>query len=318
MDELHEKEEALMKRASIDIGSNSVQFIIAQIYPEYKVLCREQFITGLGRQLDQTKVFSSVAMEETFQALRECVKLAKDNLFDPSNILATATEAARVAKNSKEFFNKIKDQLGISINLITSEAEAYFSSKGLIFNSKFNEDELFVMDIGGASTELIHVSLKPFKIIKTISLPLGSVRMCNWEQNGEKQSRLIQLDEKFHDAIVNFKTEKLYCVAGTMTSVGNIFLENKNFSEDEVNNLSLTYLQFAQTHGKISDLSTDTLSSQYPFLGKRVEVIKSGFNVADYIFKHIEVKHIVICTQGLMHGLISEGFIPEKYLFKSE
>jgi exopolyphosphatase/guanosine-5'-triphosphate,3'-diphosphate pyrophosphatase len=172
-------------RASIDIGSNSILLLVGEFDGStYKEIRNESNVTTLGRDLDKTGLFHSESMSDSFDVLLEYSNIAKECGVKPENIIATATEASRVAKNAPEFFREVYVKTGINVQIITPAAEAYYSTKGIMFNSEFNEDQICVMDIGGASTEIIKLSTKSNKILKDFSMPMGAVRITNWLEDG--------------------------------------------------------------------------------------------------------------------------------------
>ena len=67
-----------MIRASIDIGSNSVLLLAAELNSSgeiQKEVLNESFITSLGRELDVTKKFHPDSMQATYEALAAYKKL---------------------------------------------------------------------------------------------------------------------------------------------------------------------------------------------------------------------------------------------------
>ncbi len=147
------------KKASIDIGSNSALLLAAEVEKGQilNVLANESRVTGLGRGLDESGRFMEIAMQETYEALSEYVSICSSLGILPSEIFATATEASRVSSNSKAFFAKFKEELGINVQIITGEQEAEFSTKGALLGADKGRPHS-IMDIGGASTEFIAVN----------------------------------------------------------------------------------------------------------------------------------------------------------------
>ena len=102
-----------MIRASIDIGSNSTLLLIGNVDNGQvcEVLENESRVTGLGRDLDLNKKFIQIAMDESVEALKEYSELIKKHNVPSENIIVTATEATRVAKNKDEFIRKQNDKM---------------------------------------------------------------------------------------------------------------------------------------------------------------------------------------------------------------
>lgn len=303
-------------RATIDIGSNSILLLVVDCSENYKVIANESNVTGLGRDLDKNHKFIDEAMDESFAVLNQYVKICSSLGLKPEDILATATEAARVSTNAHSFFEKVKDCLGLDIIIISGEAEAYYSSVGLLFDQNITDDIVTIMDIGGASTELIQVERSTQKISTSFSMPVGVVRMNNWFEESKREEKLAQVLSDFKQRLGQLKTSRLFCVAGTMTSVGNMYLGLKDFQEAEVNGLELKVQAVKEMQQKYHSYTADDFLATFPFLGKRSKTIYSGLVLANTIFSCLDVEEIYISTYGLRYGTMLAGKIEDKYVWK--
>src|SRR5690606_2456866 len=180
-----------MMRASIDIGSNSVLLLIAEVNDDgtLKEIANESRVTALGKGLSSTGQFAEETMKETYLVIKEYVHLAEDIGIEAEKIIVTATEASRVAKNAPEFYERVTSKLGISVLIISGEGEAYYTALGVCRMAKC-EDTISIVDIGGASTEIMRVRSHPFKVMKSLSLPIGSVRASDWMSEGKLVTEL--------------------------------------------------------------------------------------------------------------------------------
>lgn len=302
-------------RASIDIGSNSVLLLAAELTNNnFRELSKQSYITSLGKELDKNKSFHPESMHATYEALKaygeECDKLK----IPRESIIATATEASRVAGNAPEFFEKIRNELGINIQTITSQGEAYYSTKGILFKSKFDSEIITIMDIGGASTELIKVNTKNFNILETISMPIGAVRASQWLDDELFVQNLQKIFIDFRTDLDRFQAKELFCVAGTVTSLGNMFLQRKEFIEDDVHGLKMKAEDVDNLFKKFSHHSPDAFLELFPFLQKRSNSIRGGLHLVYHIVHRLLVKEITISTYGLRYGTILEGKIKKEHL----
>lgn len=302
-------------RASIDIGSNSVLLLIADITNnKFQEISKQSFITSLGKELDKNKLFHTDSMAATYEAIKAYAEECDQYDISRENIIATATEASRVAKNAPGFFEKIKNELGVNIQAITSQGEAYFSTKGILFNTTFDSDIITIMDIGGASTELIKVNTKNFNILETISMPIGAVRAAQWLEDGFFVTNLQKVFLDFTFEIDKFQSKNLYCVAGTVTSLGNMHLQHKEFVEDDVHGLTLKTEDIDNLFKKYSDLDPKAFLELFPFLQKRSNSIRGGLHLVYHIAHRLLVKEMTISTYGLRYGTILEGKIKKEFL----
>ena len=302
-----------MRRASIDIGSNSVLLLAAELDESGNKILSElldlSHITSLGKDLDKTQKFHPDSMSATYNALLEYKKeLQKFNIL-PESVLVTATEASRVATNAAEFFLKIKDELGFKITIINSEGEAYYTALG-VASVILDSPSVVIMDIGGASTELIKVELNPFNIISSISLPIGSVRATDWiKENCFEQ----KTKEIFTNNLNDYETKSLVCVAGGMTTMAAMYLGLKEFDPKKVDGLSLTFDSLKLFAGDLQKTNRENLLLLFPFLGKRVEVISAASKVAVMFGSQLKIEAVKISTRGLRYGTILKGEINVKF-----
>ena len=303
-------------RASIDIGSNSVLLLVAKLNGEnLDVVENHSNVTSLGRDLDTNGYFHKESMIDTYNVLKEYKNICDKYSITSHKIIATATEASRVASNSREFFTNVKKELGINVKLITGEAEAFFSSIGIMFDKKIVGSDVVVMDIGGASTELIKMNTFNRSIKYSFSMPVGAVRMMDWQRDGVLDKNLNKVIEEYEVELMNMRTKKLFCVAGTMTSVGNIYLGNESFIEDQVNTLEFETINLSKMLTRFKDFTAEELLQKYPFLGKRSKTIYPGLILADKITSILNSKSVYISTFGLRYGTLLTGLVEEKYEF---
>ncbi len=299
-------------KASIDIGSNSCLLLVGSFEDnEFMSVHSESAVTGLGRGLDQTEKFSDEAMADTFEALSHYSKKLDELRISKSQVIITATEAARVAKNSKDFFDKIKSELGLQIQVINGEGEAYFSALGASLGLVKLPPECVLMDIGGASTEFIKISTNPFSLKEFVSLPIGVVRVNDWIQEGifqEKMDQILSSDLK------TFESSTLIGVAGTMTSHGAMIKRLSDYNDKEVNGLEVFVEDYLKWKESLDQKSPDQLLKEFPFLGKRAIVSHSGAKIIKAMTEKLKVKKLVVSSFGLRHGTLYQGEIPEKFL----
>jgi exopolyphosphatase/guanosine-5'-triphosphate,3'-diphosphate pyrophosphatase len=304
-----------MRRASIDIGSNSVLLLAVELSSSgeiQKELLNESFITSLGKDLDVTKKFHPESIKATYEALSAYKKLLDTIQFPVEDVVATATEASRVSTNSHEFFKKIKEELGFNIQIISSAGEAYYTALGVVSSVGSTTDDIVVMDVGGASTELILIQTKPaFKIKSSVSLPVGSVRATDWKSKGEFEERMNAI---LAPDMSVYHTDTLICVAGSMTALASMYLGQKEYSDEKVEGMKIAFSSFQDFSKDLQNTSVDNLRLLFPFLQKRAPMVAGGSRVAELIGNKLKIKTIKISTRGLRYGTVITGGIDEQYI----
>ena len=276
--------------ASIDIGSNSINLLLA--YVNNGVILEEEtisYVTGLGKGLSNTGKFSEEGMlkaENAFKDIRHLI----DSFHIPANqIICVGTEASRKSKNSHEFLGKIFHDYNIKTNIISPEKEATFSLTGVIHD---NLDEALILDLGGASTELIYV--KKQKIEKFFSFEIGSVN----------QSINFHEDQIF-DFIQHFNfRDNIYLVGGTAATLATCLLKMTQFKDGEINSAKFTLEQLNQFYDYSKNLELEKLISLYPLTESRKQSFLDGVEKILKFLNIIKPKEIFISTKGVRHGAL--------------
>ena len=304
-----------MVKASIDIGSNSVLLLIAEIDGKKITMHKSQStITALGRTIDQLGCFDDVSMKETFNTLKKYKDICLNFSIEPKDVVVTATEASRVSTNAKDFFYKVYKEIGFRTDILTSEGEAYYSTQGILLDVPFKK-MIYIMDIGGASTELICVNEK-FEIVNSYSFPIGAVRVSSWIGSKNYENKMNEFLQDFKSEIIQFSCDELICVAGTMTSVCNIYLENTEFEESKVHNTKIKTHDLFDKVKSLEKMSNEVILQKYPFLGKRAQNLKGGILVAKMFLRLLKTKGVIISTYGLRYGTLKEGGVKDGFIYE--
>ena len=139
---------------AIDLGSNT--FRIALVKKEQNSFSNEQIyekIVGAARGLNESGKIADESKNRLFEAIAE----AKSKFdFTKFKCVAVATEAFRVASNSKEIFSEIREKFGINFHIISGKAEAKLTFLGIqnAFKKLGISENFSIIDIGGASSEI--------------------------------------------------------------------------------------------------------------------------------------------------------------------
>lgn len=309
-----------MIAASIDIGSNSVLLSVSEVDTSkglIEELVSESNVTALGRNVDKTGELSKEAMDETFEALKKYVEILKKYEISVESVPVTATEAARNAKNSRDFFSRIMSELGLEVKILSAEGEAFYTGLGVLsgkeIKQKFSgQREIVVMDIGGSSTELMRVRTSKGVVSEMVSLPVGSVRAKEWFDESCFDSKIQKIFSEYD--LARFETKDLVCVAGSMTSLAAMMSGMRKFDHGKLEGESISFSDFSSFIDKIGHFSGEDLSLRYPFLGKRTSTIIAGARLAKVLIEKIKVENLIVSTQGLRHGLLVEGRVLDQFI----
>lgn len=162
-----------MRTAVIDLGTNTFNLLIADVMnSKFTVIHSEKEGVALGMGGINSNIISPEPFERGIRALRHFNFMCIHHKVEIIN--AFGTSALRDATNSDLFIKQIKDELGISVNIISGEKEADLIYKGVLWSYDFRNPGV-IMDIGGGSTEFIFANKEG--ITDLVSLNIGVSRI---------------------------------------------------------------------------------------------------------------------------------------------
>jgi exopolyphosphatase/guanosine-5'-triphosphate,3'-diphosphate pyrophosphatase len=146
-----------MTKAVIDIGTNTFNLLIAEhSFGDIKVVYSTKRAVAIGMGGITKGIITPSAIERALIALHEFEKIINEHMVSEVRLIATA--AVREATNASDFTERVKENLGRTIEVIDGAEEAQFIYKGVCLCHEFNEPSM-IMDIGGGSTEFIEADI---------------------------------------------------------------------------------------------------------------------------------------------------------------
>lgn len=143
-----------VRKAVIDVGSNSVLLVVEETQGDsWNQIHESTSVTALGAGTKETGLLGEPGMTHTLEALKEM--FAKANELGADTIVAAATMAARIAKNTPDFLARAKAQ-GTPVMVLSGEDEAELGFRAVADDPTFAEfHRISIVDPGGQSTELV-------------------------------------------------------------------------------------------------------------------------------------------------------------------
>lgn len=166
-----------MKIATIDIGTNSIHTIIAEIHGDgtFKIVDRFKDMVRLGAGETDATGLTPRAIADGLGSLVRAKTICETRGVE--EIIAVATSAVREAKNGVSFIEKALQETGIAINVITTEEEARLIYLGVRESIDLSIRRALIIDIGGGSIEFIIADRNALQF--SASVKLGVLRLLN-------------------------------------------------------------------------------------------------------------------------------------------
>ncbi|MGD9636001.1 MAG: Ppx/GppA phosphatase family protein [Pirellulales bacterium] len=298
--------------AAIDIGSNSVRLVVAEVLPSggYRVLDEERENTRLAASLVATGELSAAAVEATITALRRFLSIA--NGYGVGRVAAIATSAVRDAENGPEFCQRVRNELELDVEVISSQEEARLAFLSVQRAFDVSGREVAVADIGGGSTEIILASSGLVDQIYTT--PLGAVRVTEkCDAAGVLNAKGLEKLRRYVDRVLKrdvgkppFVPSMFYGTGGTFTALASMIMAREGQSGQPMWGFRVTG---AQIRHLVTDLAQLTLEKRKKIAGlnpARADIIVSGLVIIERIMSHLHVNVVQVHTRGVRDGLLLE------------
>jgi len=286
---------------AIDLGSNTIRMVEYDCTSKTTLNSYEKIVKTADK-LVETNEISDEAVERIVEAIKE----AKEKI-DFKNVIAYTTEAIRQAKNQKEVLDNIKSQTGVEFQVASTEDEAYFTTVAVeqFTKENYNYKTMFLIDIGGGSTELI---VKNKKELLSESFPLGIVTISQKYNSIETLEFGIRQDMKNLKEFIqymemSYSPDIFVASSGTPTTIASLKLGMDYLSYDpaKINGIELTIDDLDEWLNK---LLTMELRHREKLVGVgRGDLITSGIMIFKEIFRLSGFEKCIVIDNGVREGI---------------
>lgn len=316
----------MSKLAVIDIGTNSIHMVLAEILPDasFKILDRFKDMTRLGNGVFATRRLSDESMTRALDVLKTLVTLARHKGFE--RIVAVATSAVREAQNGGDFIALIMEQTGLRVRVISGTEEARLIFLGVKNSIALPDGPTLVVDIGGGSVELAVGNREG--LIHGKSLKLGAIRLAEQclpkTPPSESMMRAIEHVVQTHiqDALGSFKVKKFHTLVATSGMAGNIaevvHLRQTGRSLPQ-HNLATIFLK--DIRSLETELARSSIKARLAIPGldpKRVDTLLPATVVLRCLLELSGLTNLTLCDKAIREGVIYDFIVRHREGLKAE
>ena len=303
-----------MKKAVIDIGTNSIKFCLAESAKQdgtFEVIKDANDIAKLGEGLKDTGLIGPEPLERNAQSVAAFAKEAREAGADETAVVGTM--ALRTARNTADFAKRVKELCGLEVRVIPGEEEAQLSyiavMSGIAGAAAAN---LVTFDTGGGSTEFVFGEAGSIK--RKFSLNIGAIRFTEayLSQMPVPAAKLsdaqAQIRRELSEGGVTAGAKFLVGMGGNVTSIASVKHQMKVYDPDVIQGSKLT---LADIDAQIADYAGKTLDERRTIVGlqpKRADVILAGACIVRQIMELTGVSELTVSDRGLRHGLLYRLF----------
>jgi exopolyphosphatase/guanosine-5'-triphosphate,3'-diphosphate pyrophosphatase len=310
----------VVRRAVIDVGTNSVKLLVADVAGRtVRPVHEESRQTRLGRGFYEAHRLQPIAIACTAEAVWEFAQIARER--NAESIRVIATSAARDAVNPTDLTETIQRASGLKTEIISGAREAEWAFQGVTTDAELARHPLLLLDVGGGSTEFIlgGRGKKHF----AHSFPLGTVRMMEQFPHRDPPTRaeFIRCRDWLKDFLraevrpqlaPALNREKasgqiwLVGTGGTTSILARMEKKMDRFDRDKIDRTSLNFRRIVAHRKKLWRLPLAE-RKEIPGLPKlRADVVLTGVLIYEMVMEEFGFKQLRVSTRGLRFAAVME------------
>ncbi len=282
--------------AAIDVGSNAMRLFFCRVLEngEGPTFIKESMIRmplRLGHDAFTENKISDETCDKFVNTMYGFNSLMQ--AYEPISFKACATEAMRQASNGLDLVDRVKEETGISLNIITGKEEANIIISTHIDRYLQMDQHCLYVDVGGGSTELTLIKNKETLFSKSFSI--GSVRLLEEQVSADDWSAMKEWIVDKTSTITNIQS---------IGSGGNI---NKILTLlEKSKGKSVSFKEIKSIIKKIKPFSIHDRIVKLGLRPDRADVIVHAGKIYSKCMKWSGANNMIVPQVGLADGMISQ------------
>ncbi|MBI4243393.1 MAG: hypothetical protein HY606_04815 [Planctomycetes bacterium] len=293
-----------MNYTVVDIGTNSIKFLIAEVLNEdFRIIRDFGIVTGIGKNTGKTGRISTEQLDYTIKRIQNAVSSCPE--YGSSKKHIVATEALRRAVNRNEVIRRLEETLLSKVEIISADEEIKYC---LYAMKRFHGlNEACVIDLGGGSLDIAEWS---GDLITSLSLPLGILFLYDeYIKNDPPTSDELHMVEKIvAQNLANHKfTSKTVVAIGATAKIISGMSNKKQSLDNKLVEVDSSELE--RLLGLLISMESNRVSEIYSVDLARAKLLPVGAVIYKSIFSLIMNKKFSVSGYGLRHGVLIGKFL---------
>jgi len=301
-----------MRVAAIDIGSNSIHMVIAQVESDgrFHVMDQAKEMVRLGQRTLSSGRLSAEAMNAGIRTLSVFRTLAERQ--GVTRFQAVATSAVREAKNGGDLVQRIQDEVGLRVKVIPGREEARLIYLGVAHAVDLRGEPTLIMDAGGGSVELILTEGDKAPVLHSLKLGVArlSERFLDSGKPGQKALAELEahIEEQLDTALPRTPESSIRRIIATSGTFLNLItiagFERGDPPNGHLNNYTVSADEIARVRRLVTRADREERMRIKGLDAKRVDLIVAGACLAHQVVRRVGAVEVVACTWALREGVL--------------
>ena len=307
------------QRAVIDIGTNSVKLLVAEVSGRLvRPLVEASEQTRLGRGFYQTRRLQPEAVAETARAVANFAATAQS--LQAASLRVIATSAVRDANNAAELTDAIQRASGLRVEIISGEQEADMVFHGVTSDPCLAIQPLLILDVGGGSTEFIlgEGATQHFRR----SFPVGTVRLLEQfppadPPGAEEAARdgdwlrhflATQVQPALGPELQKLAPRRAQLIAtgGTATILARMQLQLEEFDRERIEATRISHENIRNERERLWSLPLGERQKLPGLPAGRADVILFGVLIYEAVMQQFDLPDLRVTTRGLRYAALMD------------
>ena len=300
-----------MKIAVIDLGTNTCNLLIAEINAsEFKIVHQSKHLVRLGDDKIKSNEISAEATARALNSFSLHQKTIRE--YGVDKVRAIATSAVRSAANQIGFLEKLAEETGWLVKVVSGEKEAELIFKGVLLAVEECRDPTVILDIGGGSNELILANGK--EILWKESRPTGMARVIHQFkisdpiQNNEIKTLKKYFAEEHQYAFLRCKSEQIKTLigcSGAFDTVADI-IDQTNPGEKQRITQEISPEEFYRVYEKLIHSKRKERLNTKGMDMVRIDLIVPAVILIEQLISTVGIQRIIQTDFALREGVLYE------------
>lgn len=300
-----------MRIAVIDLGTNTCNLLIAEVEnAAFKILHQSKQLVKLGDNKIKANEISDEATKRTVSSFSEHYKIIRKLNVDVVKVIATS--AVRTAENKISYLEKLGEESGWLVKVVSGETEAELIFKGVLLAFESLKKPSVVLDIGGGSNELIVAQNK--EVVWKESQATGMARVINTFpisnpiQASEIRTIRQYFEEKHAAAFLNCNKEGVKTLIGCSGAFDTIadIIDEVNPGEKSRTTQGISIEQFQNVYTRLIKSTREERLQMKGMDNVRVDLIVPAMLLIETLLSKIGIQKIVQTDFALREGVLYE------------